>query len=595
MKRQIKTARMSVYRHLLTLLLFGLIPMLSKGQIEVSVPFPEGFFGAQGANAQQANNISLYNTLGIQRTFFIQSTASGRFEIQGNDVIGICRIQFTNGSTLDIPGTITWRVTSPGNVVELFGFIPRSTVNTSFTYGTNNTYNIVGGVARGNTNIGMKKIGSTLSLSNSTNVSGNAATGSTVLDELNAYLDQTISVANVPIGPVTATSQTTSDTTPTLTGTATLRTGETLQILIDGNVYTTSNGLSINSSTNTWSLTIPDGDALTLGNTYDVTAVITNSNGYTLQGKGTVTISNTVTAGTLAGNQTLCIAGTSTFSTSGTAGGTWTSSDPNVATVDASTGVVTAVAAGTATITYTVSGQSANRTVTVSAPPNAGTLSGTQAICVDATSQISSNGNIGGTWTSTDPTVATVSSSGLVTAVAAGSASIQYIVAGSGGCDNDTASIAITVTNKPTAGTISGTLSTTVGNTTSLSISGNSASGSWKSASNTIATVDANGVVSGAAVGVTSIFYIVAGSNGCDNDTATVSITITAAPTAGTLAGNQTLCIAGTSTFSTSGTAGGTWTSSDPNVATVDASTGVVTAVAAGTATITYTVSGQSA
>lgn len=225
MVRKIKGARVSMSRHWLILILLGLIPILSKGQIEVSVPFPEGFLGSQGANAQQANNISLYNSLAIQRTFFIQSTASGRFEIQGNDVVGTCRIQFTNGSTLDIPGTITWRVTSPGNVVELFGFIPSSTVNTSFTYGTNSTYNIVGGVARGNTNIGMKKIGSTLSLSNSTNVSGNAATGSTVLDELNAYLDQTISVANVPIGPVSATSQTTSDTTPTLTGTATLRTG----------------------------------------------------------------------------------------------------------------------------------------------------------------------------------------------------------------------------------------------------------------------------------------------------------------------------------------------------------------------------------
>jgi uncharacterized protein YjdB len=67
-----------------------------------------------------------------------------------------------------------------------------------------------------------------------------------------------------------------------------------------------------------------------------------------------------------------------------------------VATVNASTGVVVGVGAGTATITYTVPGAggcanaTATRTVTVTAPPVAGTLSGTQAICVGGTSTFSS-------------------------------------------------------------------------------------------------------------------------------------------------------------------------------------------------------------
>jgi uncharacterized protein YjdB len=42
------------------------------------------------------------------------------------------------------------------------------------------------------------------------------------------------------------------------------------------------------------------------------------------------------------------------------AGGTWTSSNPAVATVDPSTGLVTAVAAGTATISYSVTGACTN-------------------------------------------------------------------------------------------------------------------------------------------------------------------------------------------------------------------------------------------
>ncbi|NBW33434.1 MAG: hypothetical protein EBR22_05715, partial [Cytophagia bacterium] len=54
-------------------------------------------------------------------------------------------------------------------------------------------------------------------------------------------------------------------------------------------------------------------------------------------------------------------------------------------------GLVTGVAAGTATMTYTVAGTggcadaTATRTVTVSAAPSAGTLSGTQTVCVAGT------------------------------------------------------------------------------------------------------------------------------------------------------------------------------------------------------------------
>jgi hypothetical protein len=81
------------------------------------------------------------------------------------------------------------------------------------------------------------------------------------------------------------------------------------------------------------------------------------------------------TAGTLSGDQSLCVGGatgTSTFSST-VSGGTWSSSNTGVATVNSMTGLVTAIGGGTATITYTISGsgcttRTATRTVTISPP-----------------------------------------------------------------------------------------------------------------------------------------------------------------------------------------------------------------------------------
>ncbi|MFM9060558.1 MAG: beta strand repeat-containing protein, partial [Bacteroidota bacterium] len=185
------------------------------------------------------------------------------------------------------------------------------------------------------------------------------------------------------------------------------------------------------------------------------------------------------TAGVLSGSQSICSVGggssqspnvnTTTF-VSTVSGGTWSSSNTSVATVNSS-GVVTGVAAGTADITYSLtfssggcSGSTATstRTVTVTAAPEAGTLSGTQAICIgggNSTTQFTVNGNsVSGVWSSTNTTVASVNSSGLVTAVGQGTANIVYTVSGSGGCGIATASRGVTVTLF-TAGVLSGSQS----------------------------------------------------------------------------------------------------------------------------------------
>ncbi|MBU6159071.1 MAG: hypothetical protein KGP35_08575, partial [Bacteroidetes bacterium] len=97
------------------------------------------------------------------------------------------------------------------------------------------------------------------------------------------------------------------------------------------------------------------------------------------------------------------------------------------------------------------SAASAAVTVTVTAPPNAGTLSGSQAICVGGSTTFTSNGNIGGAWTTSDAAVATVNSTtGAISGVAAGTATITYTVTGTGGCSNATATRTVTVNALPT-------------------------------------------------------------------------------------------------------------------------------------------------
>lgn len=65
-------------------------------------------------------------------------------------------------------------------------------------------------------------------------------------------------------------------------------------------------------------------------------------------------------------------------------GGTWTSASTGVATVNASTGVVTGVSGGTAVITYTYCNQSTTYTVTVNALPTISTISN-QILCANRT------------------------------------------------------------------------------------------------------------------------------------------------------------------------------------------------------------------
>lgn len=142
-----------------------------------------------------------------------------------------------------------------------------------------------------------------------------------------------------------------------------------------------------------------------------------------------------------AANQTVTLTATVTPTNATNKNVTWTSSNTAVATVS-NTGVVTAVADGTATITATTAdgtNLSATCTVTVSIPvPATGiTLNKTshsfnaanQTVTLTATVTPANATNKDVTWTSSNTAVATVSSAGVVTAVAYGTATITATTA----------------------------------------------------------------------------------------------------------------------------------------------------------------------
>ncbi|MCF8450250.1 MAG: Ig-like domain-containing protein, partial [Taibaiella sp.] len=271
----------------------------------------------------------------------------------------------------------------------------------------------------------------------------------------------------------------------------------------------------------------------------------------------------------ITGTPSVCVGATVTLAHS-EPGGTWSSSNLTKATADTSTGIITGINAGTTLISYILNaGCYKTQALVVYASP--GTISGSATVCAGLTTSLSIGSSTGGTWSSSNISIATVGSTGLVTGVTAGTATISYQVGT--GC---VSTRIVTVTTAPAA--ISGTLSASVGNTTTLSST--TTGGTWISSNTSIATVSAAGLVTGINSGSATISYYF--SVGCPS-TAIVTISGTPAPVSGVLS----LC-AGSTTLLSSATSGGVWTSDDIAVADINASTGLVTGISTGITTISY-------
>jgi hypothetical protein len=285
----------------------------------------------------------------------------------------------------------------------------------------------------------------------------------------------------------------------------------------------------------------------------------------------------------------------------------WSSSNTAVATVSSS-GVVTAVGAGTATIylrqvtnSLVYAEQSVN--ITVNALPTVSPIGGTFTLNAGSNTTLTSSPS-GGAWSSSNTAIATINSStGLLNAVSAGTSTISYKVTNASGCSTTVTQV-ITVTSGSSPlvpGTIGSPQTICSGATPAALTSATAASGGtgtinyqWQSSTDNSNFSNISGATSAtyAPGALTQTTYYRRGASTSTDAvqyTSSVAITVNALPTIG---GTTTLCQSATSQLTGSGTpaVSNPWTSSNTSIATVS-NTGFVTASSSnsGTTVITYT------
>ncbi|HEY8911687.1 MAG TPA: cell wall-binding repeat-containing protein [Desulfosporosinus sp.] len=290
-----------------------------------------------------------------------------------------------------------------------------------------------------------------------------------------------------------------------------------------------------------------------------------------------------------------------TAATTEAGAGTWISSIPEVATVDASTGVITVKAAGITTISYTTStsGHVNSQVITIYAAATVTNLTiGVVQLGVVAVSP--TGYAVPGTgqtiaWTSSNPVNATVNATtGVITPEAQGDTTISYaVIETATGRVVARGSLPITVQAARVLGeAVTGlTSALQLGEAiTATAESVEPGAGTWTSSTPAVATVNGNtGAVTALTPGTTTIAYTTSTSGNVNAQ----AITVYTAATAGNLTIGAVQVGAG-NVMPTGYTAPSTgqmiaWTSSALFNATIDG-TGLITPLAPGNTTISYAV-----
>jgi uncharacterized protein YjdB len=291
----------------------------------------------------------------------------------------------------------------------------------------------------------------------------------------------------------------------------------------------------------------------------------------------------------------------------------WSSSDSRVVTVTDG-GVVTAQAAGSAVVTVHIGSKTATAAINVQGLPvssvfvslETGTLEVGQVTKAKATLTDAEGTTLTGravAWQSSNPAIATVNSLGVVTAVARGTATISAIAEGKVGGAN------LTVATKNVASVVvsPNPASAAVGQKARLTATVKDASGgvligrtiTWTSGNPAVATVSATGLVTAVSVGTATISASTAGVSGASQfqSTTVAAASVSVSPSAPNVHVGEDVQLTATATDASGNVLASrvpTWSSSNPIVATVSSS-GRVTGVSKGTATVTATVDGKSA
>lgn len=294
----------------------------------------------------------------------------------------------------------------------------------------------------------------------------------------------------------------------------------------------------------------------------------------------------------------------------------WTVDKSNIALVS-STGLVAGQSAGTATVTATSGSAHTTVAVTVTLPPANAVVVSPSTVALLITQQQQLTGTVTDasgnpipnqtiTWQSNNTNVATVSGSGLVTAVSPGTATITASSGSVSGTAQVTVSLVpvrrVTVTpdavsfTQGDAGTqLTVALLDSAGNT--LSLTGHTIS--WSSNKTGVATVNGSGFVTPGSPGQAVITATLVGSGLSATSTITVSpvpvASVSVTPSPDTLTVGQQIQLTATPLDASGNPLSGrtiVWDGSDDAIATVS-SNGRVTALSPGTMTVTATSEGK--
>lgn len=271
------------------------------------------------------------------------------------------------------------------------------------------------------------------------------------------------------------------------------------------------------------------------------------------------------------------------------------------------TAVVRAVGGGTTRVVVTAGSVEASAAITVTpiartvniTPPAGGTaLTVGQSLTLEATTAGDAGAAATVSWSSSAPTIAAITASGVVTALAPGLATISATATSN---PSASASLQFTVTPAPAVQSVSlsPALDTVLaGGTRQFAATVTADNGvlrtvTWRSSAPTIASIDATGRATALALGSTTITAI---SVADTTKRATAQLVVRAPRvTAITVPALAELTVGDTvrAVVSVTGDAGVnqsvTWSSSNPAAATVAPGTGLVTAVSPGSSTITAT------
>ncbi len=297
---------------------------------------------------------------------------------------------------------------------------------------------------------------------------------------------------------------------------------------------------------------------------------ITNGCG-TAHATKSVTVNSTASAGVITGPSSV-MTGAAITLTDAVTGGTWSASNSH-ATVSA-TGVVTGVTAGTVIISYTIVSScgvtSSTKLITVNPVSSLPAIGGYFFTMCAGTTLPFWNPAPGGTWSISPLSVATVSPTGVVAGISAGTATLSYTL----GSAISTAIVTVNASPAPIVGSTHLCLWST------MLVTDPTPGGVWSSGLPSKASVTPGGLVTAINTSHLDIPVYYTLPNGCR---ATLIFTIDSAPAP--ITGPNKVCLG--ATIALHDTGAGTWSGTNAH-ASVDGS-GHVTGLSLGTVGVTFT------